>query len=68
MVLRFTADDIIVELKHWPADWQSASMEDFALMMLDASPPRRRKKGDGPQRRYDDHVHTGDAGAVEGRA
>jgi len=67
MVLRFTADDIIVELRNWPADWQSASVEDFALMLLDANPPRRRKKGDGPQRRYDDHVHTGDAGVVEGR-
>ena len=62
MVLRFTADDIIVELKDWPADWQSASVEDFALMLLDATPPRRRKKGDGPQRRYDDHFHAGEAG------
>ena len=65
MVLRFTTDDIIVELKNWPADWQSASMEDFALMMLDANPPRRRKKGDGPQRRYDDHIHPADTGARE---
>ena len=60
MVLRFTTGDIIVELKNWPADWQSASMEDFALMMLDANPPRRRKHAIGPQRRYDDHFHTGD--------
>lgn len=67
MVLRFTADDIIVELLDWPADWQSASLEDFALMLLDANPPRRRKKGDGPQRRYEDHFHTGDAGAAEAR-
>ena len=65
MVLRFTTDDIIVELKNWPADWQSASMEDFALMMLDANPPRRRKKGDGPQRRYDDHIHPADTSAAE---
>ncbi|HEX6598322.1 MAG TPA: hypothetical protein VF034_03300 [Gemmatimonadaceae bacterium] len=65
MVLRFTADDIIVELMNWPADWQSASVEDFALMLLDANPPRRRKKGDGPQRRYDDHFHTGDMGAAD---
>jgi len=62
MVLRFTADDIIVELSHWPANWQSASMEDFAIMLLDANPPRRRKKGEGPQRRYDDHFHPGDQG------
>jgi hypothetical protein len=65
MVLRFTAEDIIVELKEWPADWQSASVEDFALMLLDATPPRRRKKGDGPQRRYDDHVHLGDEGPAD---
>lgn len=65
MVLRFTTGDIIVELKDWPANWQSASVEDFALMLLDANPPRRRKKGDGPQRRYDDHVHPMDAGAAE---
>lgn len=67
MVLRFTTDDIIVELKNWPADWQSASVEDFALMLLDADPPRRRKKGDGPQRRYDDHVHPADQGAADTR-
>jgi hypothetical protein len=65
MVLRFTTDDIIVELKDWPDDWQSASIEDFALMLLDANPPRRRKKGDGPQRRYDDHIHTGDSGSAD---
>lgn len=65
MVLRFTTDDIIVELKDWPANWQSASMEDFALMLLDANPPRRRKKGDGPQRRYDDHIHPADAGPAD---
>ena len=65
MVLRFTADDIIVELSHWPANWQSASMEDFAIMLLDANPPRRRKKGEGPQRRYDDHFHPGDQGSAD---
>lgn len=63
MVLRFTADDIIVELPHWPANWQSASMEEFAIMLLDANPPRRRKRGEGPQRRYDDHFHPGEPGA-----
>ena len=67
MVLRFTTDDIIVELKDWPADWQSASIEDFALMLLDANPPRRRRKGEGPQRRYDDHLHTGDQGPADVR-
>jgi hypothetical protein len=65
MVLRFTADDIIVELPRWPADWQSSSMEEFAIMLLDANPPRRRKKGEGPQRRYDDHFHASDQGSAD---
>lgn len=65
MVLRFTADDIIVELLDWPATWQSSSVDEFALMLLDANPPRRRRKGEGPQRRYDDHVHTADQGAAD---
>ena len=53
-VLRFTADDIVVELMKWPDDWQSATVQEFALMLLDASPPRRRARGEGPQRRGDD--------------
>ena len=65
MVLRFTADDIIMELRHWPDDWQSSSVEDFALMLLDATPPRRRKRGEGPQRRHDDHVHLGAGGVAD---
>jgi len=68
MVLRFTTDDIIVELRDWPADWQSASTEDFALMLLDANPPRRRKHASGPQRRYDDHFHPADSPSTETRA
>jgi hypothetical protein len=54
MVLRFTAGDIVVELPQWPADWRTATVKDFALMLLDANPPRRRGKGEGPQRRHDD--------------
>ena len=65
MVLRFTTGDIIVELSDWPADWQSATVEQFALLLLDANPPRRRKRGEGPQRRYDDHFHTGDQGPAD---
>ena len=53
-VLRFTVDDIVVELEEWPDDWRTATMKDFAVMLLDASPPRRRPKGEGPQRRRDD--------------
>lgn len=56
MVLRFTADDIVVELPEWPENWQSATPADFAMMLLDANPPRRRKKGEGPQRRREDRV------------
>lgn len=56
VVLRFTADDIVVELGHWPEDWRDASVERFALMLLDANPPRRLPKGRGPQRRRDDRA------------
>lgn len=56
MVLRFTADDIVVELAKWPQTWREASVEEFALMLLDANPPRRLPKGKGPQRRQDDRV------------
>ena len=54
MVLRFTADDIVVELAKWPEDWRTATVKEFALMLLDANPPRRLPKGQGPQRRYSD--------------
>jgi hypothetical protein len=54
MVLRFTAGDIVVELPEWPNDWRSATVQEYALMLLDANPPRRTKNGDGPRRRYED--------------
>ncbi len=54
VVLRFTAEDVVVELEHWPSDWRDASVERFAMMLLDANPPRRLPKGRGPQRRRDD--------------
>jgi hypothetical protein len=60
MVLRFTADDIVVELAKWPENWRDASVEEFALMLLDANPPRRLPKGKGPQRRRDDRVDMGE--------
>ncbi len=56
MVLRFTADDIVVELVRWPENWREATVEQFALMLLDANPPRRLPRGKGPQRRGDDRV------------
>ena len=58
-VLRFTADDIVVELAKWPESWRQASIEEFALMLLDANPPRRLPKGKGPQRRGEDRVDMG---------
>lgn len=53
-VLRFTAGDIVVETRQWPEDWHELSVLEYAVLMLDAEPPRRRKKGEGPQRRRDD--------------
>ena len=55
-VLRFTADDIVVELATWPEHWRESSIEEFAMMLLDANPPRRLANGKGPQRRRDDRV------------
>jgi hypothetical protein len=54
MVLRFTAGDIVVELPEWPEDWRTATVLDYAVMLLDANPPRRRAKGEGPRRRHSD--------------
>lgn len=56
-VLRFTAGDIVVELMHWPERWEQASVQEYALMLLDAEPPRRRGKI-GPQRRHEDRDVT----------
>jgi hypothetical protein len=53
-VLRFTSGDLIVELSDWPASWRTASVTDYALMLLDAEPPRRLRTGSTPQRRWDD--------------
>ncbi len=53
-VLRFTAGDIVVEILEWPEDWRDLSVLEYAVLLLDAEPPRRREAGDGPQRRLDD--------------
>jgi hypothetical protein len=60
MVLRFTTEDIVVELSRWPDNWQAATVEQFGLMLLDANPPRRRPRGEGPQRRREDRVSLDD--------
>jgi hypothetical protein len=53
-VLRFTSGDVVAELKEWPESWRTATMQEYAVMLLDAEPPRRRAKGEGPQRRRED--------------
>ena len=55
-VLRFTSGDVVAELTEWPADWREAAMRDFAVMLLDAMPPRRRTNDPGQKRRRDDRA------------
>lgn len=55
-VLRFTTEDIVVDLSKWPLNWQTATVAQFGLMLLDANPPRVRKQGEGPQRRREDRA------------
>jgi hypothetical protein len=52
-VLRFTADDVVIDLVAWPPDWKDYTSTQYAMLMLDASPPRRVGVS-GPQRRRDD--------------
>jgi hypothetical protein len=52
-VLRFTADDVVIDLLEWPPDWKDYTATQYAMLMLDASPPRRLG-ATGPQRRRDD--------------
>ena len=53
-VLRFTAGDSVVDLNDFPADWRDFDRDGYALLLLDAEPPRRLGRGGGPQRRSDD--------------
>jgi hypothetical protein len=52
-VLRFTAEDVVIDLAAWPPDWKDYTATQYAMLMLDASPPRRLGVT-GPQRRRDD--------------
>ncbi len=52
-VLRFTADDVVIDLHAWPPDWKDYTATQYAMLMLDATPPRR-VGALGPQRRRDD--------------
>ena len=58
-VLRFSAGDIVVELLKWPEHWRDLTVTQFAVLLLDAEPPRRRLKGQGPQRRMGDRETLG---------
>ena len=53
-VLRFTSGDVVVDLREWPKNWKDLVREDYAMMLLDAEPPRRKGKGELPQRRRED--------------
>lgn len=53
-VLRFTAGDSVVDLKNFPDNWKDLEREDYALLLLDAEPPRRMTDGELPQRRRED--------------
>jgi hypothetical protein len=64
-VLRFTSDDVVIDLTEWPADWKDYTPTQYAMLMLDAAPPRR-PGSTGPQRRREDR-RVDEAGA-EGRA
>lgn len=59
VVLRFTSGDSVVDLKDWPADWKNLSREEFALLLLDAAPPRRATPAELPQRRREDRPREG---------
>ena len=54
VVLRFTSGDSVVDLKDWPENWKELTREEFALIMLEAAPPRRLGPGERPQRRRED--------------
>jgi hypothetical protein len=55
VVLRFTSGDSVVDLKDWPKNWKELSRDGFALLLLDATPPREiSSHEERPQRRRDD--------------
>ncbi|MEX2153821.1 MAG: hypothetical protein WD825_10825 [Gemmatimonadaceae bacterium] len=54
IVLRFTSGDSVVDLRDWPKNWKELARGDYALLLLEAEPPRRLGPGEQPQRRRDD--------------
>lgn len=66
IVLRFTADDIVVDLPDWPRNWRELVAEQYALLLLDAKPPRRPGPGEkAPQRRREDQLVRAEVDAHE---
>lgn len=53
-VLRFTAGDSVSDLKVWPEHWKDLTVIEYALLLLDALPPRRLGPKEHPQRRHSD--------------
>lgn len=39
-VLRFTTEDLVLDLERWPDDWHSYDADKLALLLLDAHPAR----------------------------
>lgn len=48
-VLRFTSGDSVMDLDDWPSNWKSLSWQEFALLLLDAQPPRDPHGGEHPE-------------------
>ena len=55
-VLRYTCDDLVLDVRDWPANWKDLGREAHALLILEAGPPRRPGAGEHPMRRREDHV------------
>lgn len=57
-VLRFTGGDNVVDLTEWPQNWAALTRVEYALLLLEADPPRRGAPADLPQRRREDRETT----------
>jgi hypothetical protein len=54
VVLRFTSGDSVVDVKNWPENWKDLSRDEYAVLLLEAEPPRELAPGERPQRRGED--------------
>lgn len=66
IVLRFSSGDTVLDLTEWPEGWSTATVSQYAMMLLDATPPRRVEHGAGPQRRLDDRPAGRDDASIRG--